>query len=83
MIGGTAGARIVEVVITELTPSEEEVLEAWKPGKCEGPTFTNGGRCGSGGTVGVRALAVTCGFSVSSEPLSERSLGLGSGGRLD
>ena len=80
-MGATVGARIVEVVMTELMPSEDDVLEVWKPGKCEGPTFNSGGRCGSGAITGVRALAVTCGFSVSSEPLSDRSLGLVADGR--
>src|SRR5690242_7401787 len=75
-MGGTVGVRIVEVVMTELMPSEEDVLEVWKPGKCKGPTLTRGGRGGSGAMTGVRALAVTCGFSVSSEPLSHWSLGL-------
>lgn len=82
-MGGTVGARIVEVVMTELTPSEDDVLEVWKPGKCDGPTFSSGGRCGSGARTGVRALAVMCGFSVSSEPLSDWSLELVAGGRGD
>jgi hypothetical protein len=77
------GVRIVELVMTELMPSEEEVLEVWKPGRCEGPTFSRGGRCGSGAMTGVRVLAVTCGFSVSSEPLSDWSLRLFADGRLD
>jgi hypothetical protein len=82
-MGATVGARIVEVVMTELMPSEEDVREVWKPGRCEGPTFSSGGRCGSGAMTGVRALAVTWGFSVSSEPLSEMSLGYVAGGRGD
>jgi hypothetical protein len=43
-MGGVVGARTVDVVMMELTPSEEGVLEARKPGKCEGPTLRRGGR---------------------------------------
>ena len=65
------GLRIVVFVTTELRPSDEDVLEGWKPGKCDGPTCTNGGRCGAGASTGVWALAVTRGVSVASETVSE------------
>jgi hypothetical protein len=55
-MGATAGVRTVDEVTTELTPSDDDVLEGWKPGKCDGPTFINGGRCGSGASTGVGAL---------------------------
>jgi hypothetical protein len=35
---------MVDVVMTELRPSEEEALEGRNPGRCEGPTLSNGGR---------------------------------------
>jgi hypothetical protein len=60
-MGGTAGIRAVEEVTMELRPSEEDAREGRKPGRCDGPTLSRGGRWGSGATTGVRALDVTRG----------------------
>src|SRR5690349_7232089 len=49
-IGATAEVRTVDAVTIELKPSEEDALEGRKPGRCEGPTLSSGGRCGSGAT---------------------------------
>jgi hypothetical protein len=43
-MGAAGGMRTVEVITTELRPSDEDVLEGWKPGRWEGPTLSSGGR---------------------------------------
>jgi hypothetical protein len=67
---------MVEEVITELRPSEEDALEGRKPGRCEGPTLSNGGRWGSGATTGARALDVVRVTSELSKRLSGWPLAL-------
>ena len=49
--GSSAGLRDATFELDSDTASPllvvDEVLDAWNPGKCDGPTLTIGGRCGS------------------------------------
>lgn len=75
-IGATAGVRIVDVVAAELSPSEEEALEARNPGRCDGPTESRGGRSGSGLCTGPWAFPAVWLDWVASVDWSNGSLAL-------